>query len=1108
MSQENKEPELIPEDLRQNFRLDGGKAEIHARPAKKQTGELFIIDNSDEEWKALKYLREWCQISKSIDIATGFFEIGALLALDGEWQKVEKFRILMGFQTTMRTHQAIRKAREALLADLNKSTEEEKKTNDFLAGLPAIVEALKIGKIEVRVLEEPKFHAKAYITHGKLDVVGSAALVGSSNFTYPGLTQNIELNLRITTEVQQLQQWYEKYWELGKPATGDVLSILEKQVVEYPPYDVYLKALEQFFLGHEPTATEWEKGSSKLYPQLARYQQDGYHNLLRIAAEHRGAFLCDGVGLGKTFIGMMLIERLHEVERKNIALFVPKAAREAVWERSLRQYIPHIYGAFCKLEIFNHTDLNRENDEIKRRLESVRERADVILIDEAHHFRNKGIQAADTAPTRQGQIRGRGKRKRSRYRILADICQNKSVFLLTATPINNRISDFMHMAQLFAGQLDDSYFRRIGIHSLRGHFNALERQIDKAVAASEAGDDAKGSNAENLLKHDEIFKHLVVQRSRKYVKHSLKISEEATSVEFPEKEQPKVANYHLSKGYRKLLQHIDEAFKKSGVPIFNLAAYEPLEYYIGDPVEIEEYTFDRERQKQLVILIRTQFLKRFESSVRAFEGSCATLLFKLYTFWKKQAKQESDKKRLAAWEKKHEPLIRAAVERMTQKHRRGKKGTPSLPGIEPEPDDEASLEEDAPEDLIEPEFLEEIEELDPEKFDVPKILKLNEQDLDEAVFLWTEAEKYRKEKDDKLHALITLLNTDTSLKNHKVLIFSEFTDTARYVCEELQKAGIRGVEQVDGTSGKNKETVVERFSPYYNRLTSAELKERGQSEIRVLISTDVLAEGLNLQDCTRLINYDIHWNPVRLMQRIGRVDRRLDPIIEERIKADHPKEKAVRGTAAYWNFLPPDDLETILGLYRRVSHKTLKISKTQGIEGRKLLTEADEFEALRDFNEKYEGQETFEETMRLKLMESLKTDASLEGRLKDLPGRLFSGKDNISPDAKSVFFCFRLPEELRAEEKPGSEPVWSIQEGITKWYLMSLSDGKIIEDIEEVHRNISCQPDTPVRKTCRPETLSECRAKMEIHIKNTYLKQVQAPMNCPKPELACWMELT
>ena len=96
----------------------------------------------------------------------------------------------------------------------------------------------------------------------------------------------------------------------------------------------------------------------------------------------------------------------------------------------------------------------------------------------------------------------------------------------------------------------------------------------------------------------------------------------------------------------------------------------------------------------------------------------------------------------------------------------------------------------------------------------------------------------------------------------------------------------------------------------------------------------MLSEGLNLQDATRLINYDLHWNPVRLMQRIGRVDRRLNPDVEKRLTADHPDQAALRGKVAYWNFLPPDELNQLLSLYARVTHKTLRISKTFGIEGR------------------------------------------------------------------------------------------------------------------------------------------------------------------------------
>lgn len=144
--------------------------------------DLFIVDNSVSGWTALRYLQEWSSIAKAFDIATGYFEIGALLALDGKWQPLEKIRILMGAETTHRTHRALLEAvRSRAVQILDASIEAEKTANPFLHGVPAILEALKSGQIECRVYDRAKFHAKAYITHAKLEVVGSQALVGSDS---------------------------------------------------------------------------------------------------------------------------------------------------------------------------------------------------------------------------------------------------------------------------------------------------------------------------------------------------------------------------------------------------------------------------------------------------------------------------------------------------------------------------------------------------------------------------------------------------------------------------------------------------------------------------------------------------------------------------------------------------------------------------------------------------------------------------------------------------------------------------------------------------------------------------------------------------------------
>ena len=126
-----------------------------------------------------------------------------------------------------------------------------------------------------------------------------------------------------------------------------------------------------------------------------------------------------------------------------------------------------------------------------------------------------------------------------------------------------------------------------------------------------------------------------------------------------------------------------------------------------------------------------------------------------------------------------------------------------------------------------------------------------------------------------------------------------------------------------------------------------------------------------------MVNYDIHWNPVRLMQRIGRVDRRMNPAVEERLATDHPESAADRGKVAFWNFLPPNELNRILTLYTRVTNKTLLISKTFGIEGRKLLRPDDDFDALREFNASYEGKKSRAEEMHLEYQKLLKQDPQL-----------------------------------------------------------------------------------------------------------------------------------
>lgn len=1048
------------------------KTEGLAKPG----GELFIVDNSDEDWKGLRYLEDWTEIASAFDIATGFFEIGALLALKGKWEKLSKIRILMGDEMTARTKQALLDGlRAKITGKLDASLEENKETNDFLAGVAAVVEGIRSGRIECRVYAKRKFHAKAYITHPKVSVIGSVALVGSSNFTVPGLTQNIELNVQVRApgDVSELQAWFERYWAEGEDVSEDVIRVIERQIADYSPFQVYAKALQELFRSRELAPAAWDETSSKMYPLLDVYQREAYHSLLKIARQHNGAFLCDGVGLGKTFVGLLLIERLIMLERKRVLLLVPKSGRVAVWERNLKKHLPHLTGDFTNLAILNHTDLMRLGDDLPHRIERLREMADVILIDEAHHFRNRGLANLE------GEIR-------SRYWKLYDLAAGKTVYLLTATPVNNHLTDFQHLIEIFSRIENPSAFATtLGIHSLPGHFSTLEKHLLSILrGGSHLGElfEQAGVETEQVLLDDKLFRELVVQRSRAYVRKSQE-QNGGRDVIFPTKQDPQVASYSIKKTYGHLLGKIEKAFAKEK-PLLALALYYPLAYWKGDPGELE--SFDVNRQKQLVRLIRILFLKRFESSIAAFESSCQTMLLKLIAFLRRNLDPANpvEVRRFEKWQAQNEEILESV---QAKQH-------------------ELNEEDESEESELGDEYLEDFDVLPREDYRMDEIFDETYSDLETIVDFLEELDRLPKpaaQHDDKLATLIKLLTKDPVLKKHKVIIFTEFMSTARYLRRQLHEAGIEGVGEVDSDSKRDRADVIQEFAPYYNDSSSGQLASEGRSEIRVLISTDVLSEGLNLQDATRLINYDIHWNPVRLMQRIGRVDRRMDPAVEKKILDDHPDHAPLRGKIAYWNFLPPKELDHLLHLFQRVAHKTLRISKVFGIEGRKFLKPTDEYDALRDFTHHYEGEETPDERLHLEYQRLIADNPGLEPFLDTVPLRLFSGKEQPDPQCRGVFLCYRLPAE---DKTMPPEQAWEGEATRTGWYLYLLADGTILDAPPRIAEVIRSTPATP--RVCHqpPESLRDIRLKVEKHIKNTYLKQVQAPVGV-KPVLKCWMEV-
>jgi Helicase conserved C-terminal domain len=426
------------------------------------------------------------------------------------------------------------------------------------------------------------------------------------------------------------------------------------------------------------------------------------------------------------------------------------------------------------------------------------------------------------------------------------------------------------------------------------------------------------------------------------------------------------------------------------------------------------------------------------------------------------------------------------------------------------PQDDEEAPEDKVEDFLNEDVLSQVDKLNPAEFDVGAILDDTFEDLNQlADFLHLLADA-KPERDDKLRALIKLLKTDSVLKREKVIIFSEFADTARYLEQHLRAAGITQLERIDGDSSQaQRSDVIQRFSPYYNESSSEELRQEGLKEIRVLISTDILSEGLNLQDATRLINYDLHWNPVRLMQRIGRVDRRMNPQVEARILADHPDQRALRGKVEFWNFLPPDELEELLRLFRRVTNKTLIISRTLGIEGRKLLRPDDDYDPIREMNEQFDGTLSDTEMLRLEYNDLVSQHPELAARLPALPNKIFSGKHGPDPEggARGAFFCYRIPRPDPAlPPTENGQPRWSDAAGFTVWIFSDLDGKHLLTDESDIADLIRCEPDTPRHCELDRAKLSELRTAVEKKITADHLRSLQAPLGV-MPVLKCWMEV-
>jgi superfamily II DNA or RNA helicase len=1000
----------------------------------------FVIDN--QQHTMAEVLNDLLRHHKghSLDVATAYFNVTGWQLLRDGLNGLGNFRLLLGDEPEAGSDLGLReigaKPVKGLIRDLAKESF-DKKTLRLVEDLIAF---LHQDHVQVRLFTWGFLHAKCYLFYsggGFERFTPVAAIVGSSNFTLPGLQTNKELNLahranlapeeveldrvkgllesaerkrlgqldeleRVTAAnvpgvlaINELAEWYERQWEAARDFKDELIDLLDASKFgrkEYTPYQVYMKAIFEYFRDDLETEAV-SSASTRSAVELSEFQEDAVKKARKILASYDGVMIADSVGLGKTWIGKKLLED-YAYHQRYKALVICPASLQKMWHDEL-------VNAGIAAHIITQELLGRDEFDI-----SDVQDADILLVDESHNFRNRNAQRYENlerilaANNRRGKISG----------------ERKKLILLTATPINNTVFDLYNQINLFTGG-DRSYFAAAGIGDLFRYFQAARRANQQQES---------GIALFNLLEE------VVIRRTRPFIKEAYpNATIKGQPISWPER-RLKTIRYGLEATYGGIYDKVVNRIEG-----LKLAPYR-LETYKKQGIIRDE--FEEGREEALVGIFKSRYLKRFESSVDAFRISVRRALEFLETF---------------------ESYI---LEGKVLNSASFQKAMRFLTGEDEEDDaTPTSLSEHLDAHTEARQFIETLPTLNAELYDLKRLHNDLRKDVNALREIWHDIETITPANDAKLARLKQLLAGE--LKGQKVLLFTYYRDTARYLYTQLcsddpatlqwrTEAGDPHIRRMDSSiDTRERARLVTQFAPHANHKPEIAGSDK---EIDLLISTDVLSEGQNLQDCGVLINYDLHWNPTRMVQRAGRIDR-IGTSFE---------------TLWVLNMFPDEGLEKLLGLVESLSRKIASIDQSGFLDASILgeVVHPQNFNTLRRIEEEdrkvVEEQEQFVELVSSEfLLQNLKNllGSGMRKMLEDLPDGIHSGL--MRQGAKGVFFYFTAQQHVGAPAW-GARPethAQSLREHY--WRYIDLSDNKRGGHIEEnrylITNLIQCQPDTP-----------------------------------------------
>lgn len=828
------------------------------------SGYFDVLDN--DRYDVADRAKVLASKAETVRIAVGYFYFGGFDLIKRSLQKADKVEILIGTNTNQRSIDELQRGFADDLEEYDRLEAQE--------GINRLYKLIQEDMVDVRVYDKKRFHPKLYIFEypTKSSDLGRA-IIGSSNLSAGGLRNNVELNIEKEDDgtVRYLSEWFKDIWreasefnkqlmstEIEKSQFGDSLPEPEPQPPEVDtisPYSATKRFIVEQFSQDIKEGTLLQEITGDYEERLTSFQQDAFRAARRPLEKYSGVILADSVGLGKSYIGAPLVQE-YTNSQDHVLIIAPKRLRE-MWMQDLLNTDTGEFPVAAGKTFISFSKLSRLSESEIQRLRQV----DLILVDEAHNLRNTRTQ-------RYNKLQSIGRR-------------GKKFVMLTATPIHNSVRDVDNLMKVFAD--DDDFDIELGGLSPSEIFRKYDRLSSEENKSP--GTQSQLSDLGELI--ESIMREVIISRDRKYILDNygeITIGDREISV--PDRKPRLITpdDPQLDELYDDIVDTVigPDDSEDSGLNI----PYVSADRYDADGDEEEELIIEYQNASILMLI---NLLKRLESSLAAFETSVERLI-----------ERERITRHIATGNLDDAKNRVEAVEQIQD-----------------------AFGDDFAKDINFDDVAEAIDRVSSSKKD--EIITDIDKDLRELNRINQKAQSALQVRDghnkdakaERLHGII-----DRELSNEKVIVFSQYVPTITDLFRQLtgenpENTNIATLRAdgndltagfVHGGSGFN-ERIVEKFAPEAKEADVAQ-----DEEVDILFTTDVLGVGQNLQDARVVVNYDLHWNPMKMEQRIGRVDR---------ITTRHDE-------LLIYNFAPTGDLRRQLGLVDRIQEKIEDIANTFG----------------------------------------------------------------------------------------------------------------------------------------------------------------------------------